>query len=579
LRVHAVYDATRRDNTIATVTELCTGSHLHSSIPYPEPRAKKIIAQILDALQYMHQRKIFHNSLTTENSTSFRTILCFCAFVLLFHYQSPLTNLCIFFKVLFQDDSQDAMIKITYAGVANLPSQSNSSTSKHSNRFVIPEWNPSGKDIYSVGMIAYNLLSGGKEPPTDMDTQRVVPGTNLFMGRRWKLISISKNAKNFIERCLHSWDMKPQFTVEDALQHIWIIQEHVHRSDTSRSTETVKEMVVAKWNDVGSSLTASEPAVFHSTNETLPVVSLTAEQYARDVKSRATINDDSSELISNGDHDDNNFPVFVNEAVLPDTDPMDKVAEEIVTGEIKEKMDESTVQEDAASTVPQDLDIDDSKVPDDTAKTFVATGDDAVGDTFGISDDEMNTTNDEEIDQNDAVIVSVNTNKNSDSIIPDKLDDLTPYDTSETHTPDEFVELRDVFQEVTTGPDNDDNTPVTMETFKERLRTKYTEEEVNSWFTGHEKYEDPKTLDYKVFLRKVIQNRKSIEIQRVDNAFKLIDKGKHGYVTVGNLRAVLGKDNTENIEQLIKDADTRRDGKISYENFERVVQNYLSTVT
>ena len=69
LRVHAVYDATRRDNTIATVTELCVGSHLQSSIPYPEPRAKKIIAQILDALQYMHRRKLFHNSLTTENST------------------------------------------------------------------------------------------------------------------------------------------------------------------------------------------------------------------------------------------------------------------------------------------------------------------------------------------------------------------------------------------------------------------------------------------------------------------------------------------------------------------------------
>jgi serine/threonine protein kinase len=68
LRVHEVYDATRRDHTIATVTEICTGSHLHSAIPYPEPRAKKIIAQILDALQYMHQRGLFHNSLTTENS-------------------------------------------------------------------------------------------------------------------------------------------------------------------------------------------------------------------------------------------------------------------------------------------------------------------------------------------------------------------------------------------------------------------------------------------------------------------------------------------------------------------------------
>jgi serine/threonine protein kinase len=66
-----VYDATRRDNTISTITELCTGSHLQSNVPYPEPRAKKIIAQILDALQYMHQCGLFHNSLTTENSKLF----------------------------------------------------------------------------------------------------------------------------------------------------------------------------------------------------------------------------------------------------------------------------------------------------------------------------------------------------------------------------------------------------------------------------------------------------------------------------------------------------------------------------
>ena len=98
----------------------------------------------------------------------------------------------LYLPVLFQDDSQDAPIKITYAGVANLPSQSmNSSSSSHSksknsNRFAIPEWNPSGKDVYSVGMIAYKLLSGGKEPPVDMDTQRVVPGTNLFLGRRFE---------------------------------------------------------------------------------------------------------------------------------------------------------------------------------------------------------------------------------------------------------------------------------------------------------------------------------------------------------------------------------------------------------
>ena len=497
------------------------------------------------------------------------------------------------------------MIKITYAGVANLPSQSNSS---NSHRFAIPEWNPSGKDIYSVGMIAYKLLSGGKEPPTDMDTQRVVPGTNLFLGRRWKLISISKNAKNFIERCLHSWDMKPQFTVEDAIQHIWMTQELVHRSDTSRPTDTTQELVVVKWNDVSNSLTASEPAVFHSTNENVPVVSLTAEQYTRDVTAKASNNDDTPPLKdSSSDHDEDSIPVFVNDA--PDerinTDTMDEgvTVEVTVRSGVMDEPVEHTVQENIVLTVPQEC-IEDEKTVDDIAKTVDVIEakdlkpvkedtedmitDNTAESTTSNSMEELTPNND--VPDNTAESTTPNAMEEStpnkaapdntaESPTPTAFDDSTPLDPSETHTPDEYVELRDAFQEVTTGTKGSDHSPVTMEAFKERLRTRYTEEEVNSWFTGNEKYEDPKSLDYKVFLRKVIQNRKSIEIQRVDTAFKKIDKGKHGYVTVGNLRAVLGKDNNDHIEQLIKAADTNRDGKISYEHFERVVQNYLSSAT
>jgi Ca2+-binding EF-hand superfamily protein len=465
---------------------------------------------------------------------------------------------------LFQDDSQDALIKITYAGVANVPSQSNS---KNSNRFVIPEWNPSGKDIYSVGMIAYKLLSGGKEPPTDMDTQRVVPGTNLFFGRRWKLISISKNAKNFIERCLHSWDMKPQFTVEDALQHIWMTQEHVHRSDTSRPAETNDVVAGVNWNGVGSSLTASEPAVFHSTAEFIPVVSLTAEQYTRDVLAKTPNKEDSSD-----DHDENNIPVFVNDAAdaIADTVESDEAiaTDETAACEIIDDTTENVTQELVPELTSPER-IDEDQVNDDINKTL------------DVSNTKTIDLQQPEVDAIDAAsTIDAVTEHNAESITHEEYDVSAALDISETQTPDEFVDLRDVFHEVTTGStENGSTNVVTMEAFKERLRARYTEEEVNSWFTGHEKYEDPKNLDYKVFLRKVIQNRKSIEIQRVDTAFKLIDKGKHGFVTVGNLRAVLGKDNNENIEQLIKAADTNRDGKISYENFERVVQNYLSSQT
>jgi Ca2+-binding EF-hand superfamily protein len=156
------------------------------------------------------------------------------------------------------------------------------------------------------------------------------------------------------------------------------------------------------------------------------------------------------------------------------------------------------------------------------------------------------------------------------------LDDMTETDT----TPEEFMDLRNAFDEVTTE-NNDGIVVVTIDTLKQRLRTRYTEEEVNSWFQN-EKSEDTRNINYKVFLKKVIQNRRTIEIQRVDTAFKKIDKGRHGYVTVGNLRAVLDRDNIkidDNIEQIIKAADTKRDGRISYENFEHVVQNFLSSTT
>ena len=478
----------------------------------------------------------------------------------------------LYLPVLFQDDSQDAPIKITYAGVANLPSQSmNSSSSSHSksknsNRFAIPEWNPSGKDVYSVGMIAYKLLSGGKEPPVDMDTQRVVPGTNLFLGRRWKLISISKNAKNFIERCLHSWDMKPQFTVEDALHHIWMTQEHVHRSDASRVTDTIQELGVANWSDVSHSLTASEPATLYSSNEAVPIVSLTAEQYAREVKNNSSIDNHAQSLIPNGDHDFKDIPVFVSDAVVPipvtKNDGSSEVAENIAVVPMVQTKEDCEIVDDAVQPTGTDICPADNIMTGDNAAKVEKTKIDAVA-----ADDTVAFVDLTAISAAAAAAAAATTTTTT-----------TTMDVSETQTPDEFIELRDAFREVTTGADNSDpNTNVTMETFKERLRTRYTEEEVNSWFTGHDKYEDPKRIDYQVFLRKVIQNRKSIEIKRVDTAFKKIDKGKHGYVTVGNLRAVLGKDNNDNIEQLIKAADTNRDGTISYDNFEEVVQNYLSS--
>jgi Ca2+-binding EF-hand superfamily protein len=390
------------------------------------------------------------------------------------------------------------------------------------------DWDPYRKDIYSVGMITYKLLSGGKEPPTDLDTHLVVPGSSLFLGRRWKLISVSKNAKNFVEKCFH-WNAEPAFTVEQAMQHPWMTQEHVHRSDTSRSSENKKDIVVVKW--IGA----------ERTSEVAPIVSLSREQYDREVKSRVGVKEEGAEKSSALPPQDvvEDIPVFlptITDASLDATveepnDPLLDVSESI--GDI---IPEST-KSDPALLVHEPPVV---ESPDVNVATAIAPLD--LVPTLETNDKSLNT----------------------EPILAPVLE--------EEATPEEFMDLRDAFDEAAADSVGGD---VNVDVLKAKLKTKYTEAEVNSWFQG-DKYEDTRVLDYHVFLRKAIQNRRTIEVQRVDTAFKTIDKGRRGFVTVGNLRAVLGTDNSENIELLLKAADTKRDGRITYDNFERAVQNVLA---
>jgi len=46
---------------------------------------------------------------------------------------------------------------------------------------------------------------------------------------------------------------------------------------------------------------------------------------------------------------------------------------------------------------------------------------------------------------------------------------------------------------------------------------------------------------------------------------------------VGNLRAVLGSDNSEYIEKMMKEADVKRDGRITYDKFKEVLERWNRT--
>lgn len=49
------------------VLELCSGGDLYARDPYDENQAKGIVASILDAVAYLHSKKITHRDLKYEN--------------------------------------------------------------------------------------------------------------------------------------------------------------------------------------------------------------------------------------------------------------------------------------------------------------------------------------------------------------------------------------------------------------------------------------------------------------------------------------------------------------------------------
>jgi Ca2+-binding EF-hand superfamily protein len=153
------------------------------------------------------------------------------------------------------------------------------------------------------------------------------------------------------------------------------------------------------------------------------------------------------------------------------------------------------------------------------------------------------------------------------------LDDffLSSTNSSTTVVPDEFKALREAFDDLKSA-----HTDVTAKDLKAilRQRKKYTEEEVETWFDRANLVEDSRKVKFTELLTEAIHSRRRIERARVNEAFQFIDKDRQGFVTVGNLRAILGTKNSDYIEILIKEADQKRDGRIRYGAFQEVLNRW-----
>lgn len=133
-------------------------------------------------------------------------------------------------------------------------------------------------------------------------------------------------------------------------------------------------------------------------------------------------------------------------------------------------------------------------------------------------------------------------------------------------TAEEILQLRQAFDAYDTSNDG----IITYGEFKEALaRLDYGDKELQSIFSSIDVNRNG-YIQYTEFLAATIEARGHIEEDRVAEAFDRIDADDTGYISRKNLREVLGKEYTlEKVNKIIEDADTDKDGRISYSEFLR----------
>ncbi|KAI8915671.1 kinase-like domain-containing protein [Gorgonomyces haynaldii] len=187
------------------VMDMATGGELFDRIlakgSYTEADAARIIKQLLEAVEYLHDEvDIVHRDLKPEN-------------------------------LLFRDKADDADILVTDFGLSKTLKDSDfTSTTCGSPHYVAPEILKNtghGKpvDMWAIGVIAYVLLCGytpfwgGENNSTQYLYQCIVTGKYKFDPEWWSLVS--DEAKGFIQKLLIVNPSK-RMTAKEALKDPWL---------------------------------------------------------------------------------------------------------------------------------------------------------------------------------------------------------------------------------------------------------------------------------------------------------------------------------------------------------------------
>ncbi|XP_061591160.1 calcium/calmodulin-dependent protein kinase IGb [Cololabis saira] len=209
------------------IMQLVSGGELFDRIldrgMYSEKDASRVIQQVLQAVNYLHQNGVVHRDLKPEN-------------------------------ILYYSQDEDSKIMISDFGLSKMAESGIMSTACGTPGYVAPEvlaQKPYSKtvDCWSIGVITYILLCGYPPFYEESETRlfsKIMKAQYEFDSPFWD--DISESAKDFIRNMMQK-NSNMRYTTDQALRHPWIIGKTARSQDIyySVSIQIQKNFAQSKW--------------------------------------------------------------------------------------------------------------------------------------------------------------------------------------------------------------------------------------------------------------------------------------------------------------------------------------------
>ncbi|CAK75708.1 unnamed protein product (macronuclear) [Paramecium tetraurelia] len=150
---------------------------------------------------------------------------------------------------------------------------------------------------------------------------------------------------------------------------------------------------------------------------------------------------------------------------------------------------------------------------------------------------------------------------------------LMSYMITQMSTQKEISELQNEFKRLDINNDGYLSKEELIKGYQQlKLDYKYAQEEVDRMIDMID-INRSGMIDFSEFCMAAINQEKLLSVQRVEQAFKIFDLNGDGFISKQELESIMGDLGDDVWSQILSDCDGNNDGKISYEEFVRMLKN------